>query len=76
MNIEFQVVYDEETKHVIVFAPFLDLANVPWNRSILQAIAINCIKSVGTVEGLEASIEQINKLIHVSGFCPKKSDHI
>lgn len=64
---EFHVIPNHKDRTVTV-VPSYDISDKETYRHVLTGIAVNCIKALGKIEGMEGTMERVMKLVHESRF--------
>ena len=61
--------YDSEGRvHAKVIPAFSGLHNREHHRRVLASIAVNCIRQLGLIQGLEAALEEVTALAYETRF--------
>lgn len=68
---KFKVFTDDDKKRVTVI-PYYAIRDSETYKDVLTSIAINCIKALGLVEGMEGAKERVEKLLGESSFAKKE----
>ena len=65
ITIQFKV---KPGKNSMIISQMFSCDDMAVYRNILLGIAVNCIKTLGRIDGVEGTIESVNALIYDSKF--------
>lgn len=70
-NVKFEVIPQEPSDGKVrlkVIPHFEGMVDRQHHQQVLTAIAVNCVKQLGLIQGMEAAMEEVSKLAYETKF--------